>query len=438
MIDSFLASFAIALLVATATAGKLLLSFVYLYPFFMSFIWITGGLHYLWHWERHMPMPDDVPPLPPDPPLVSILVPCFNEGDNVDDTIESLVGQTYPNFEIIAVNDGSSDDTRERLDALAAIHPRLRVIHLASNQGKAMALNMATLAARGEYLVCLDGDAILHPNCASWMVLPMLQHPRVGAVTGNPRIRTRTTILGRVQVGEFSSIIGLIKRAQRSYGRLFTVSGVIAAFRKAALHRVGYWNTDMVTEDIDVSWRLQCDAWTIHYQPVALCWILMPETLRGLWRQRVRWAQGGTEVFLRYLRSIWRWRLRHMWPLMAEFCLSTAWAFALALAYLLWLLGKFVNMPEGLNVPTILPPAFWGLMLAAVCLLQFFIALLIERRYERGLMRELPAVIWYPLAFWMLGALTALAGFVRAIARRRRGRATWVSPDRGVRAFVKH
>jgi biofilm PGA synthesis N-glycosyltransferase PgaC len=438
MIDSVLASMMIALLVATATAGKLLLSFVYLYPFFMSFIWITGGLHYLWHWERHMPLPDDVPPLPPDPPLISILVPCFNEGDNVDDTIESLVNQTYPNFEIIAVNDGSSDDTRERLDALAAIHPQLRVIHLASNQGKAMALNMATLAARGEYLVCLDGDAILHPNCASWMVLPLLQHPRVGAVTGNPRIRTRSTILGRVQVGEFSSIIGLIKRAQRSYGRLFTVSGVIAAFRKAALHRVGYWNTDMVTEDIDVSWRLQCDAWTIHYQPVALCWILMPETLNGLWRQRVRWAQGGTEVFLRYLRSIWRWRLRHMWPLMAEFCLSTAWAFALALAYLLWLLGKFVVMPEGLNVPTILPPAFWGLMLAAICLLQFGIALLIERRYERGLLRELPWVIWYPLAFWMLGALTALAGFIKAIVHQRRGRATWVSPDRGVRAFVKH
>ena len=66
------------------------------------------------------------------------------------------------------------------------------------------------------------------------------------------------------------------------------------------------------------------------------------------------------------------------------------------------------------------------------------IALLIERRYERGLLRELPWVIWYPLAFWLLGALTALAGFMKAIVHQRRGRATWVSPDRGVRAFVKH
>ena len=72
-----------------------------------------------------------------------------------------------------------------------------------------------------------------------------------------------------------------------------------------------------------------------------------------------------------------------------------------------------------------------------VCILQFLTALLIERRYERGLMRELPWIIWYPLAFWLLSAMTALAGFFKAILRRRR-RAVWVSPDRGVRSFVKH
>ncbi len=58
-------------------------------------------------------------------------------------------------------------------------------------------------------------------------------------------------------MGEFSSIIGLIKRTQRVYGRVFTVSGVIAAFRKQALADVGYWSPDMITEDIDISWKLQ-------------------------------------------------------------------------------------------------------------------------------------------------------------------------------------
>ncbi|TKV04303.1 poly-beta-1,6 N-acetyl-D-glucosamine synthase, partial [Citrobacter sp. TBCS-14] len=69
-----------------------------------------------------------------------------------------------------------------------------------------------------------DGDALLDRDAVAYIVAPLIQFPRVGAVTGNPRIRTRSTLIGRVQVGEFSSIIGLIKRTQRVYGQIFTVS----------------------------------------------------------------------------------------------------------------------------------------------------------------------------------------------------------------------
>src|SRR5690606_14590126 len=152
---------------------------------------------------------------------------------------------------------------------------------------------MGALAARSEYLVCIDGDALLAEDAVAYLVAPLIENPRVGAVTGNPRIRTRSTLIGRIQVGEFSSIIGLIKRTQRVYGRVFTVSGVVAAFRRSALDRVEYWSPDMITEDIDISWKLQLDHWSIFYEPRALCWILMPETLRGLWKQRLRWSRGG-------------------------------------------------------------------------------------------------------------------------------------------------
>ena len=71
------------------------------------------------------------------------------------------------------------------------------------------------LAARSEYLVCIDGDAMLEEHALHWMVWHLVSGNRVGAVTGNPRIRNRSTLLGRLQVAEFSSIIGMIKRAQR-------------------------------------------------------------------------------------------------------------------------------------------------------------------------------------------------------------------------------
>src|SRR3546814_17485763 len=113
-----------------------------------------------------------------------------------------------------------------------------------------MALRMGALAASGEYLVCIDGDSILDPDAVSYLVAPLVDRPRVGAVTGNPRVRTRSTLIGRIQVGEFSSIVGLLKRTQRVYGQVFTVSGVIAAFRRSALDRVGYWSLDMLPESL--------------------------------------------------------------------------------------------------------------------------------------------------------------------------------------------
>lgn len=90
--------------------------------------------------------------------------------------------------------------------------------------GEAIALKTGAAAAKSEYLVCIDGDALLDRDAAAYIVEPMLYNPRVGAVTGNPRIRTRSTLVGKIQVGEYSSIIGLIKRTQRIYGNVFTVS----------------------------------------------------------------------------------------------------------------------------------------------------------------------------------------------------------------------
>jgi biofilm PGA synthesis N-glycosyltransferase PgaC len=420
--------------VALIWTGDKILDFVFFYPLFMSGLWMFGGLYYWLHWERHWKWGEGTPaPELKGNPQVSVLVPCFNEAEHGQSTILAALAQRYPNVEVIAINDGSSDGTGAMLDELAASHEKLRVIHLAQNQGKAMALRMGALTARGEFLVCIDGDAILDPDAVSYLVAPMLDNPRVGAVTGNPRVRTRSTLIGRVQVGEFSSIVGLIKRTQRVYGQVFTVSGVVAAFRRGALDRVGYWSLDMVTEDIDISWKLQRDHWSIFFEPRALCWILMPETLRGLWKQRLRWAQGGAEVFLKNIRSIWSWRHRRLWPMMLEYCLSAVWSFAFILSIVLWILGHFVDLPQHIHIETLVPPAFTGMVLAMVCLAQFVLSVCIDHRYERGLSRALYWVIWYPLAYWLISLLTTLFSFPKVMLKKRRRRARWTSPDRGIK-----
>ncbi|MGB6154988.1 MAG: poly-beta-1,6-N-acetyl-D-glucosamine synthase [Castellaniella sp.] len=420
---------------AAVWTTDLILDFVFFYPLFMSCLWMLGGVYFWLHWERHWAWGPDVrPPELKGNPLISILIPCYNEAAHGTETILAALDQHYLNIEVIAINDGSSDETGAMLDRLATTHDRLRVIHLAQNQGKAMALRMGALAARSDYLVCIDGDAILNRDAVTYLVAPLLQHPRVGAVTGNPRIRTRSTLIGRIQVGEFSSIVGLIKRTQRVYGQVFTVSGVVAAFRRTALDRVGYWSLDMVTEDIDISWKLQRDHWSIFFEPRALCWILMPETVRGLWKQRLRWAQGGAEVFLKNISNIWSWRHRRLWPMVLEFSISSIWAFALILSIVLWALGFFVDLPPHIHVETLMPPAFTGMVLAMACLMQFGLSVFIDRRYEPGLSHSLYWVIWYPLAYWMVNLLTTLCSFPKVMLKHHRIRARWESPDRGIKA----
>jgi biofilm PGA synthesis N-glycosyltransferase PgaC len=415
----------------TLNGAHALFAFVFGYPMVMSLVWMAGAVIFWFRIERADCDPQQLPRLRRYPKL-ALIVPCFNEEDNLLEVLRNLNTQQYPDFEMIAVNDGSSDRTGEMLDALLDVYPRLRVVHLAKNQGKAVALRTAAQLTDAELLLCIDGDALLDPYAARWMVRHFLANSRLAAVTGNPRLRTRSTLLGRIQVGEFSSIIGLIKRAQRTYGRIFTVSGVCVMFRRSALHRVGYWSTENLAEDIDISWRLQVQHWNVYFEPAATCWILMPETLLGLWRQRLRWATGGAQAILHHA-GIWRtWRDRRMWAVYLEYLVSVAWSYCMAATLVLFVLTWLrVPLPAQWQVWSLLP-GWPGTVLAVLCLAQTLLALALDSRYDRRLCRNLLWSVWYPLVYWALTAATAVVGAPRAFLRRgMRGR--WVSPDRGVR-----
>lgn len=409
-----------------------LLQFAFYYPLFMAYLWMIGAMIYYFHWEKNKNLDHTHPPKLPSYPPVSILIPCHNEADNIEDTIEALSNLAYPEYEIIAIDDGSSDETLDILSRLAASNLRLRVIQLQQNQGKAVAMRTGALFSQNEFLICIDADALLAPHAVTWIMMHLLSGPRVAAVTGNPRIRTRSTLLGRIQVGEFSAIVGMIKRAQRVYGRIFTVSGVVAGFRKSALHRVGYWSPDMITDDIDISWKLQLDHWDIRYEPNALCWILMPETIRGLWKQRLRWAQGGAEVLLRYTRKLGIWKSRRMWGIYVEYLTSVFWSYTMIGILTLWALGCFVMLPEELTVPSLIP-SWSGVVLGMTCLLQFALSLVLDSRYERGIAKTYYWMIWYPLVYWIINVLATAAGLLKAVFKKRNTRAVWTSPDRGIR-----
>jgi biofilm PGA synthesis N-glycosyltransferase PgaC len=414
-----------------------MLSYIFFYPLFMSTLWMIGAIFFYFKNEKPY-LKEIIPPLQANETWlgVSILIPCYNEGDNAIETITYALNVQYPEFEVIAINDGSKDDTLAILLSLAQNNPKLKVVNLAENQGKALGLQAGTLVSKYEYLVGIDGDALIDPFCLYWMMKHFIRYPQVAAVTGNPRIRNRTSLLGKIQVGEFSSIVGMIKRAQRSFGRLFTVSGVITGFRKAAIHEVGYWSPDMLTEDIDITWKLQSNGWDVRFEPRALVWILMPETIKGLWKQRLRWAMGGAQVMLKNFKVLFQPKQTHLWGLMTELLLSMIWAYSMIIVFIVWLLDFFIDMPYIMISDSPILPNQSSVILIGACLIQFYVSKWLDGHYDKGMGKNYFWMIWYPFAFWFLNLFTAVTALPKVLFAKKK-RARWVSPDRGAHQQIK-
>jgi poly-beta-1,6-N-acetyl-D-glucosamine synthase len=398
--------------------------FVFWYPLVMSTVWIIGGILFYQRREKKPGLPLT------ETPLVSILIPCYNEEATIENTLEQLDKLNYTNYEIIAINDGSKDRTSEVLESLSKKYEKLRVIDLKTNAGKANALYLGLIASKGEFLLGLDADAYIDSNALSYMV-PHFTTPhygeRVGAVTGNPRVRNRSSLLARIQLCEFSSIISLIKRTQRLLGKVMTVSGVVVLFRKRALLDCGLWDRDLITEDIGVTWKLQKHFWDIRYEPRSICWMLVPETISGLWKQRVRWAQGGLEVIMRHWDIFLDWRYRRLMPVYLEQVFSIFWSIAWLMLFIIIIIQISMGKQS-------LFPIFWqGQYLSLLCLVQFIVAMKIDSKYDENLLKYYLWAIWYPTFYWYFNALVIIRAIPRALFRDRGKKfATWDSPDRGL------
>lgn len=404
-----------------------IVEFVYWYPALMAMMWVVGSLIFYFNNEKREALPLK------ETPMVSILMPAHNEGDILYNVVKEMTQLNYPNYELIMINDGSSDDTGEVLKNIVAMYDNVRVIDLKKNCGKANALYLGAIASKGEILVGVDADSYLDKNALRYLVSHFINKQngeRVGAVTGNPRVRNRGTLLGRIQLCEYASIISLIKRTQRVLGKVMTVSGVCVAYRKKALLDCGFWDRDMMTEDIAVTWKLEKNFWDVRYEPRALCWMLVPETIKGLWRQRKRWAEGGLEVIFRHFDIFKSWRRRRMVPIYLEQVCSFFWSVC-------WLILTLILLIMEFQGKTVFTEYIWkSQFLSFVCLFQFIIAIALESRYDRQILKSAWSVIWYPLVYWYVNVFITLGALLKMILPKKK-LATWKSPDRGITASAE-
>jgi len=231
---------------------------------------------------------------------VSIIVPAYNEAANIAHTVRSLAASDYPNFEIIVVDDGSTDATAHIARGLRL--PGVRVISQ-PNAGKPAALNTGIRAARSDLLVLVDGDTVFERHALGHLVQPFAD-PSVGAVSGNTKVANRRGLLGRWQHLEY--VIGFnFDRRLFDLGRCMpTVPGAIGAFRRTALARVAGVPADTLAEDTDLTMALLRDGWRAVYTDRAIAWTEAPATVRQLWRQRYRWCYGTMQSMWKHRRAL--------------------------------------------------------------------------------------------------------------------------------------
>ena len=395
--------------------GSLL--FFALYPMLSSIVWTSTALTYF---ARREYGGRGSPPRLYEYPMVSVLIAAYREEVYIEQTLIDCLAIDYPNFEVVLIDDGSTDNTIEKARALL-FDKRLRLIVKEQNEGKAMALNDAIPCLRGDIIVVMDADASPDPQLLRHLV-PHFESPRVAAVTGNPRVVDRDTLLAKLQILEFTSIVSLLRRAQRVWGRILTMSGVVTALRKSAVVDVGLFSPDMATEDIDLTWKLQMRYYDVRYEPSAVVWMRVPRTFRALWSQRRRWALGLAQVLRRHAPEVLRWRRRRMWPVVFESALSIVWAYTFVSLTGIWILSYAIGLPPVGASPF---PNWWGMVIASLSLMQLAVGVLLDRQHDKSVIRFYPYAIFYPLVYWMLMAFITVITSPKALRKPRRAPATW-------------
>jgi hyaluronan synthase len=261
-------------------------------------------------------------------PMLTIIVPAYNEGANVRVALESAIANDYPadRLEILAIDDGSKDDTWAHIEACAAENPgRITTIKQPKNGGKREALRTGFLRAQGEIVVTVDSDSRLERTALRAIAAPMIDDPEIAAVAGRVLVLNRDeNLLTQLLSARFFLTFDLARAAQSRFGAVLCTPGALSAYRKEAVDKVlERWSTQTfmgepctIGEDRALTTWILREGYRSAYQRSAVVRTIMPTTFSRVARMLVRWERGNIRedfVLLPLLPTKWRNRDR-LWP----------------------------------------------------------------------------------------------------------------------------
>ncbi len=249
-------------------------------------------------------------------PMVSVIVPARNEEVGILKTIRSVIQNGYANFEIIVVNDGSTDNSdlviNNFIKNITISKPFLgsRIGYIYQNQsGKGAALNTGLESAEGEIVLTIDADSILKRGAIENLVKYYMED-EIMAVVGNVQIVNTNNLVSLAQHLEYH--FGFYnKRGHALMGAEYIFGGACASFRKTVFEKIGNFDTENMTEDIEMSMRTRSHGYKCTYAEDVVCYTEGASDLSSLISQRVRWKKGRLDTFLKYKKMFFSTEENH-------------------------------------------------------------------------------------------------------------------------------
>ena len=238
-------------------------------------------------------------------PAVSIIVPAYNEEVNIVRTISNLKEQDYPSLKIYLVDDGSKDNTLQRVREVFENDDKVVIISK-KNGGKASALNYGIAACSTDYIVCVDADTQLYKDAVSKLMKHFIADKtgKLGAVAGNVKVGNQRNMLTYWQAIEYTTSQNFDRMAYSNINAITVIPGAIGAFRKDVLEAVGGFTTDTLAEDCDLTMSINEHGYLIENENYAVAMTEAPESLRQFIKQRIRWCFGVMQTFWKHRASL--------------------------------------------------------------------------------------------------------------------------------------
>ena len=234
-------------------------------------------------------------------PFVTVMIPAHNEESVIAYTVENILKMDYPSFEVIVIDDRSTDNTASIIKSLEEKHENVRALIREKNAfpGKSAVLNDAFKIAKGDAILVFDADATVEPDFLNKLV-PNLEPADVGAVQARKIIRNKdVNFLTRCQNNEYS-LDTYLQVGRDAVKGAVELRGNGELIKREALEDINGWNNYTITDDLDMSTRLHIKGWDIRFCPEAIVYEEGIVYIKPLFRQRRRWLEGTIRRYLEY------------------------------------------------------------------------------------------------------------------------------------------